>query len=200
MKTGVLGGTFDPVHNGHLAIAEEVRWRLGLEEVLFIPTGQPYLRTNGPVLPAEHRLEMVRRAIAGRPRFKVSEMEIERAGPSYTVDTITELREGLNYRGEIYFILGWDKLSEFPGWKQPARLLELCSLAAVPRPGCAPPDLKSLDAVLPGMAQGVILFRSPFVDISASDIRERVRCGQSIKNLVPGAVSDYIREHGLYTD
>ena len=198
MKIGVLGGTFDPIHNGHIAIAEESRRSLGLDEVRFVPSGQPYLRTNGPVLAAGHRLEMVRRALTGRVGFKVSSIEIERPGPSYTVDTLAALRTGLDSGDELYFIMGWDKLPELPEWKEPARLLDLCFLVAVPRPGSDPPDLEALESLLPEISRRVRILDAPRLDISASLIRERIKHGRSIRDLVPGAVADYIREEGLY--
>lgn len=199
MKMGVLGGTFDPVHNGHLAVADEVRWRLGLGGVIFVPAGQPWLRANSPISAAEHRVQMVRLAIAGRPYLDLSTVEVERAGPSYTVDTIAELKERLGSRDELFFILGCDNFAELPKWHEPARLVRLCSLVVVPRPGYPFPDLKSLSAAIPGLAGSVMLLESPRVDISASEIRRRVARGLPIGHLVPEAVARYIREHRLYT-
>jgi len=198
MKRGVLGGTFDPIHNGHLAVAEEVRRRLGLDEVIFVPAGQPWLRMNTPLSAATHRVWMVRLAIAGRPYCGLSAVEVERAGPSYTVDTINELREQLSRGDELYFILGWENLAELPRWHEPSQLVKACSLVAVPRPGYPLPDLKPLEALVPGLAESVILLDAPQVDISASEIRRRVSRGLSIRHLVPEPVVDYIQEHGLY--
>ena len=198
MNIGVLGGTFDPVHNGHLILAEETRSWLNLAEVIFVPAGQPCLKADIPILPAEHRLGMLRLAIADKSHFKLSTMEIERAGPSYTVDTIAEIREGLGSEDELFFILGWDNLAELPQWREPSRLIELCRLVAAPRPGYPRPNLKTLEASIPGISQRVMLMKKPEVDISASDIRERVARGLSVRHLVPEPVNRYIKEHGLY--
>ena len=197
-KIGVLGGTFDPIHNGHLALAEEVSTALGLDEVVFIPAGQPQLRGEVPVSPAEHRVAMVRLAIAGKPYFRLSTMEIERVGPTYTVDTMTELGTQPGSGDELFFILGWDSLAELPHWMDPAGLIARCRLVAVPRPGCALPDLEMLEAEIPGLTQRVILLDRPEIDISASAIRDRVSRGQPIGHLVPGAVAEYIARQKLY--
>ena len=198
MNIGVLGGTFDPIHMGHLVVAEEVRARLNLAEVLFVPARQRPLKTDSPVLSAEHRVQMVRLAIADKPYFKLSTMEIERPGVSYTVDTIAELQGQLGGGDELFFILGWDSLAEFPRWKEPSRLIKMCRLVAVPRPGSPPPQLKSLEALIPGLSQRVTLMDKPEIDISASGIRSRLAQGLSIHHLVPEPVEEYIKEHRLY--
>ena len=198
MKIGVMGGTFDPVHKGHLIVTEEVRSRLGLAEVLFVPAGQPWLNKTGAILAAEHRVQMVRLAIADKPYFRLTTMEVERAGPSYTIDTITELKAQLEPGDELFFILGWDSLAQVPLWRQPSRLIELCRLVAVPRPGCSLPDLDSLSAVTSGLSQRVIILDKPEIDISATEIRKRVAQGLSIDHLVPEPVAEYIRKHQLY--
>lgn len=200
MNIGVLGGTFDPVHVGHLVVAEEARAKLELAEVLFVPAGEPWLKANNAISPAEHRLEMVRLAIAGKAHFKLSTMEIERAGPTYTVDTITELQTRLNVGDELFFILGWDNLNQLPQWHQPSRLIELCRLVAVPRVDSPTPDLGSLEAAIPGLSQRVILLDEPRIDVNASQIRERVARGLSISQLVPEAVERYIKQHRLYRE
>lgn len=199
MNIGVLGGTFDPIHKGHLIVAEEAKVRLNLAEILFVPAGLPWLRMNSSILAAEHRVQMVRLAIGDKPYFKLSTMEIERTGPSYTVDTIAELRGQLGAGSELFFILGWDCLAELPKWREPERLIKMCYLVAVPRVGCSLPDLKSMEAVIPGLADRVILLDTPEVDITASVIRNRVAQGLSIEHLVPEPVDRYIREQGLYT-
>ena len=199
MNIGVLGGTFDPIHNGHLIVAEETKVRLNLAEVLFVPAGQPWLRMDSPILAAEHRVQMVRLAIGDKPYFKLSTMEVERPGPSYTVDTIAELKGQLGAGDELFFILGWDSLAELRQWWEPERLIKMCRLVAVPRAGYPKPDLKSLEATIPGLAQRVILLDTLEVDISASVIRKRVAQGLSIGHLVPAPVDRYIRDQGLYT-
>jgi len=199
MKIGVLGGTFDPIHIGHLKVAEEVTARLNLSEIIFMPAGQPWLKGDNPISLAEHRVEMVRLAIAGKPYFKLSTVEIDRAGPTYTVDTMAELRRQLGSGHELFFILGWDNLIQLPEWQEPSRLIKLCRLVAVPRVGYPDIDLSSLDAAIPGLSQRVILLDSPRIDINASIIRQRVKDGLSIHHLVPEPVERYIREHKLYS-
>jgi nicotinate-nucleotide adenylyltransferase len=198
MNIGVLGGTFDPIHMGHLKVAEKARDRLNLAQTLFMPAGQPWLKLNNAISPAQHRLEMVRLALADKPYFKLSTMEIERTGPTYTVDTIAELQAQLGAGDEIFFILGWDNLTQFPQWHQPARLIKMCRLVAVPRVNYPVPDLDSLEAVLAGLSQRVILLDEPRIDISASEIRRRVARGLSIHHLVPEPVERYIKQHRLY--
>ncbi len=198
MSIGVMGGTFDPIHIGHLIVAEEVRVRLNLAEVLFVPAGQPWLKPNSPVSAAEHRVQMVRLAIVDKPHFKLSTMEIERAGPTYTVDTIAELKGQLGAGDELFFILGWDSLAELPQWHEPSRLIKMCHLVAVPRPGYPVPDLKSLEALIPGLSKSTILLDTQEIDISASGIRSRLARGLSVRHLVPEPVEKYIRQHKLY--
>ena len=198
MNIGVLGGTFDPVHQGHIKVAEEVRTQLNLGATLFVPAGQPWLKMDIPISPAEHRVDMVRLALADRPYFKLSTIEIERDGPSYTVETIAELKSQLGDGDELFFILGWDSLAELPQWKEPGQLAEMCHLAAVPRPGYQRPSLKSLEAAIPGISKRVMFMDNPEIDVSASAIRERVARGLSVRHLVPEPVNRYIKEHKLY--
>jgi nicotinate-nucleotide adenylyltransferase len=198
MNIGVLGGTFDPVHNGHLLVAEEAKTRLNLAVVIFVPAGQPWLKVDRPITPAEHRLQMLRLVLADKPDFKLSTMELERAGPSYTVDTITELQRQLDAEDELFFILGWGSLAELPQWQDVPRLIQLCYFVAAPRPGAPRPDLKALEASIPGISQRVMLLDKPYVDISASVIRDRVARGLSVRHLVPEPVNRYLKEHGLY--
>ncbi len=198
MKIGVLGGTFDPVHIGHLKVAEEARVSLNLSEIILVPAGQPLFKPAHPIAPAEHRLKMLQLAIAGRPHFKVSAMEIERPGPSYTVDTIAELRRKFSGEEEIFFILGWDNLAQLTEWREPSRLIKMCYLVAVPRPGCQRPDLDALEASIPGISQRVVFLDKPHIDISASAIRELAARGLPLSHLVPEPVAEYIRQHKLY--
>ncbi|MCL0091988.1 nicotinate (nicotinamide) nucleotide adenylyltransferase, partial [Dehalococcoidales bacterium] len=152
---------------------------------------------NIPISIAKHRVEMVRLAIADKPYFKLSTMEIERAGPSYTVDTIAELQGQLG--AELFFILGWDNLAQLPQWHEPWRLVKMCHLVAVPRVGYPAPDLNSLEATIPGLSRATILLDTPLIDINASAIRNRVGQGLSISHLVPEPVERYIKEQGLYS-
>ncbi len=198
MNIGLLGGTFDPIHNGHIAIAETARKRVGLDEIIFMPAAQTPLKDNNRISAAEHRIEMVRLAIAGKPYFRLSTIEMNRAGPSYTVDTISGLRNVTGDENEIFFIIGCDSLAGFPRWKDPERLIQVCRLVAVPRPGCAIPDTDTLEKEVPGISKNVIILDEPLIDISATEIRERVAKGLSISNLVPGLVEEYIRQHKLY--
>jgi nicotinate-nucleotide adenylyltransferase len=200
MNIGVLGGTFDPIHMGHLIIAEEVRARLDLAEVLFVPAGQPWLKLNNAnaISLPEHRVEMVRLALADEPAFKLSTMEIERPGPTYTVDTMVELSHQIGADDKLFFILGWDNLNQLPRWHQPSRLVKLCRLVPLRRVGFASPDLDALEAAVPGLAKSLVMLDTPQIEISASEIRARVARGLSIHKLVPEAVERYIIEHGLY--
>ena len=198
MNAGILGGTFDPVHNGHLIVAEVAREQLNLNEVLFIPAGQPWLKAERAITPAEHRLQMLRLALDDTPYFRISEIEIERPGPTYTLDTINALKESLNEADELFFILGQDNLMQFPQWHKAPDLIKLCYLVAPPRPGVKKPDLKALEAEIPGITKRVMLMKQPQIDISATGIRERVARGLSVRHLVPETVNRYIKEHRLY--
>ena len=198
LKIGVLGGTFDPVHLGHIMMAEEAKASLDLSEVLLVPVGQPMSKPSEKVTPAKHRIEMLRLAVAGSPHLKVSTVEIERQGPSYTADTIDGMRKMYGSGDEIYFILGWDSLAQLPDWHEPSRLVSLCYLVAVPRPGWARPRLKALEGVLPGISKKVIFLDRPKVDISATAIREMAANGESIDHLVPKPVAEYINKNKLY--
>ena len=198
MNVGVLGGTFDPIHSGHLVIAEEARLKLELARVIFVPAGQPWLKTNRKITPAVHRLEMVKRAIAGNANFELSTTETDRPGPSYSVDTVAALQQKLGAGAKIFFLIGWDSLAELPQWREPARLIQLCKLVVVTRPGPSRPDLKSLESAVPGITQSVVWLDIPPINSNSSDIRDRVAQGLSIHGLVPEAVESYIKENKLY--
>ena len=198
MNIGILGGTFDPIHTGHLILAEEARLQLSLDEVLFVPAGQPWLKAGRSIIAAFHRVEMVRRAIADNSHFKLCTLEVERSGPSYTVDTLTALREQLGAEASFFFILGRDTLADLPLWKEPARLLQMCRLVVAPRISPAV-DLDSLEASMPGIKNSVIELDMPVIEISSSVIRERVAQGLSIRYLVPERVEEYIAEQILYS-
>ena len=200
MNMGVLGGTFDPIHSGHLVIAEEARLRLSLANVLFVPAGQPWLKTDRTITSAAHRVEMVRQAIAAKPYFELSSVDVDRPGPSYSVETIAILQQQPGAGARLFFLVGWDSLAELPQWKEPDRLIQLCKLVAVTRPGFSRPDLKALESLVPGVTQRVVWLDIPPVDISSTDIRNRVARGLSIHGLVPEGVEGYIKEHKLYGD
>lgn len=198
MKTGILGGTFDPPHTGHLEMAREAKAALGLDRVLFMVAGQPQLKPNSNISPAADRLEMARLATDGEEGFSVSAMEIDRPGATYTADTLEELkRRGLD-TDRYYFILGWDNLVKLKDWHQPQRIIKNCYIAAVPRQGYAAPDTQALERELPGILECLFLLDKPVIDISASSIREKVRRCENITGLVPEKVAGYIRDRGLY--
>jgi nicotinate-nucleotide adenylyltransferase len=198
MKIGVLGGTFDPVHLGHISMAEAAREALALAEVLLVPAGQPMSRVNRAITTAEHRLNMLRLAVQGKPGLVVSTIEIERPGPTYTVDTLAALHRQYGAEADIYFILGWDSLAQLPEWREPARIIKMCRLAAVPRPGYPQPNTKALERDIPGIKEKVIFLEKPHIDISATMIKETIARGRSIEHLVPGPVAAYIKKHKLY--
>ncbi|MFC2039662.1 nicotinate-nucleotide adenylyltransferase [Chloroflexota bacterium] len=197
LKIGIYGGTFDPVHNGHLRVAEHATKVLGLEKIVFIPAGNPYLKPGRPVASASDRLAMLKLSIAGQDRMEVSRLEMDRAGVTYTVDTMRQLKEA-HPEVDLYFILGQDILPELPRWHQPAELLELCRIVAAPRPGANPPDLTALGKLLPGSEERIILLTGPEIDLSASGIRHTAARGDDISGMVSAAVAGYIREQGLY--
>jgi nicotinate-nucleotide adenylyltransferase len=198
VKIGVLGGTFDPVHRGHIAMAEEARRELGLDEVILVPAGRPPYKAVTEIAPAADRREMLSLAVSGKPHLKVSTMEIERPGPSYTVDTLAVLKEHYGNDAGIYFILGDDSLAQFPHWREPERIVEMCSLVAIPRPGSPRPDIDTLEKGIPGISKKLIYLEKPRLDIRATVIREMASRGKSINKYVPGPVADYIRKHKLY--
>ena len=197
---GLMGGTFDPVHLGHLAVAEEACRQVGMSEVVFVPAGHPYFKALARITPAEHRLKMLELALAGKPGFRISLIEIQRPGPSYAVDTVSRMREKLDPGDEIYFILGWDSVLTLPRWQEPERLISLCRLVVAPRPGFPKPDIGIVEKDLPGISQRSVILEKPVVDISSTDIRERIRAGLPVDGLLPPAVIGYIREKGLYKD
>jgi len=198
VRIGVLGGTFDPVHLGHIGMADAAKQALDLAEVILVPAGQPVGKSARRVTPAEQRIEMLRLAIIGRPYLKISYMEIERPGPSYTVDTLDAIAKRYGGKAEMFFILGWDSLAQLTTWHEPGRIAGLCTLVAVPRPGYPRPDLKALGKKVPGISKKVILLDKPQLDISATMIREKTARHESIDGLVPALVAEYIKQHRLY--
>jgi len=200
VKLGILGGTFDPIHLGHLIIAEEAMSSLGLDRVLFVPAGDPWMKADTTITPKQHRLAMVLAAVGDNPKFKVSPSELERFGPSYTVETLEEFKEDYGLQTELFFIIGADALMDFGRWSQPERVLELCTLAVVGRPAQEEPDLSALESSLPGIRKRVAMVDDVAIGVSATDIRERVAEGRSIRYLVPPTVETYIQEHGLYKE
>jgi nicotinate-nucleotide adenylyltransferase len=198
LRLGVLGGTFDPPHIGHLILAEEARLALGLERVLFVPAGQPWRKAGHELSPREHRLAMVRLAVGGNPHFAVSSLEIEREGPSYTAETLAALRDELAADSEVFFVLGQDSLADLPNWWQPQSIMSLARLAVAARSAWEQAQADALEREVPGISQRLVWLDMPRIDISSTAVRERVRRGLSIRYWVPPAVEEYIREHGLY--
>ncbi|MDY6912227.1 MAG: nicotinate-nucleotide adenylyltransferase [Chloroflexota bacterium] len=199
MKIGLLGGTFDPVHLGHLIVAEEVRVGLGLDKMLFIPAGMPWLKEGREIAAGDHRLAMVRLAIEENPYFEVSTTELERPGASFSVDTVEAMAGDLGPEGALFFAAGPDALNDLPRWKDPARLISRCRIVAVSRPGFPALDLRLLEAALPGISTRIDTVEVSQIGISSTSIRERVRRDLSIRYLVPPKVERYIEEHGLYS-
>ena len=196
MRIGVLGGTFDPIHMGHLAIAEQARDQLELEEVCFVPAGAPWMKAGQALSSAQDRLCMVRKAVEDNPFFRVSTVELDRSGPSYTVDTLRELQEDYGPDARLFFILGTDAFARFGEWKDPEGILALATLVVVDRPG----DTASTEEVEDrmGIAGRVEHVRSIRLEISAMDIRRRVAEGESIRYLAPESVERHIYARGLY--
>ena len=196
MKIGVLGGTFDPVHLGHLALAEHARRQLELERMLWVPAGEPWRKRGRTISPAEQRCEMVRLAIAGDATAELSTLEADRGGPSYSVETLARLaRECPTW--EIHFVMGLDALLDLPNWREPARLVSLATLAVAVRGGerLAGAELKELS---PGLDTRVVWLDMPDIEISATDVRRRAGEGASLAGLVPALVERYVLEQGLY--
>ena len=197
-SVGILGGTFDPIHNGHLVIAEEARESLGLERVLLVPAANPPHKPDRPVTSAAHRLAMVELAIAGNPSFAVSAIEVERGGASYTVETLEMLlAEGVV---DPWFILSAEALAGFPAWRRPARILELCRLAVVPRGDHEILDVTWVREHFPGHEDRFSFLPGPLLPISGSVVRRRAAVGRSVRYLVPDTVARYIADHALYTE
>lgn len=197
-RIGIMGGTFDPIHYGHLAIADAARDALGLDRVILIPAGRPWLKADQSVTDAARRLEMARLAVDGRRGFEVSSIEIDRPGPTYTVDTLAELRRELGDDATLHLILGMDSVRELGRWRQPERLFDLCHIAAVSRPGARDVSPDEFAREFPASVGRLSVVRGPMLDISATSVRHRVSSGASIAALVPPAVERYIAENGLY--
>jgi nicotinate-nucleotide adenylyltransferase len=220
IRLGLLGGSFDPVHNGHLAIARQTREALGLDQILFVPTSHPPHKPNGSLAPAQDRYEMVRLAISSDPTLAISDVEINRPGKSYSIDTIRLLQQTYGAHTQLFFLIGLDAFLDFPSWREPQTLLTLCRFVVLSRPGLSfrslstvpllPPisvsSLMDLDAgrifriEAPLGTQGLTCLKLPPSPISASDIRSRIRQGHPVVNLLPPSVESYILRHHLYQE
>lgn len=193
-RLGVMGGTFDPIHHGHLLTAEEAAVQFGLDQVVFVPTGRPWMKEGQDVTDPEHRYLMTVIGTAGNPRFSVSRLEIDREGPTYTVDTLRDLQEA-NGDAELFFVTGADAMLEIFQWKDPAEILSMAHFIAATRPGY---DLAHFEAEAPTGYHNVSVMDIPALAISSTDIRQRVREGRPIRYLVPEGVKSYIEKVGLY--
>jgi nicotinate-nucleotide adenylyltransferase len=193
LRLGVMGGTFDPIHHGHLVAASEVQSAFNLDEVVFVPTGQPWQKTDYPVSPAEDRYLMTVIATAANPRFSVSRIDIDRAGPTYTIDTLRDLSTERGEKTELFFITGADALSQIMTWERVDELCELAHFVGVTRPGHTLAD--------PGFPEGAVsLYEVPALAISSTDCRARVAAGLPVWYLVPDGVVQYINKRRLYAD
>ena len=197
LRVGILGGSFDPPHIGHLILAEEARDQLGLDKVLFAPAGQQPLKQGQPVTPVEDRVRMTQLAIAGNPAFELSRGDVDRPGPHYTIDLVALVAAQLPPGAEIYFLMGFDSLRDLPKWREPERLIQTAHLVALTRPD-VPIEWEALEAALPGVRERVRLLDMPELEIASRDLRERVRTGRSIRYMVPEPVCAYIEEKRLY--
>jgi nicotinate-nucleotide adenylyltransferase len=198
MKLGLLGGTFDPIHLGHLLMAETALDGLGLRQVFFVPAGDPPHKQDLAKTAARHRVAMVERAIAGHPCFALSRVDLERPGPHYTTDTVRLIRRQYRLSAEACFlIIGGDSLVDLPTWHNAPELVTLCRLAVAHRSGYRP-DLAELEAVIPGLSARLDWVEMPLIGVSASDIRARVQAGRSIRYQVAEPVREYIEQNQLY--
>ncbi|WP_425060641.1 putative nicotinate-nucleotide adenylyltransferase [Sporomusa carbonis] len=197
-KIGIMGGTFDPIHIGHLVTAEAVRIEYNLDKVLFVPASNPPHKQGSLVTPAIHRYIMTVMATYSNPHFFVSGIELERSGLSYTIDTVRALIDCYGANTEFYFITGADAVKDLPSWREIENLLDLCYFVAATRPGC----ISYIDEVIKQFGakgrRSIHRLATPELEISSTDIRERVKKGRSIKYIVPESVEDYIYKEGLY--
>jgi len=203
---GILGGTFNPIHIGHLIIAEEVKGIFSLEKIIFIPCAQPPHKVEEEIAPADHRYQMTQLAIKDNPSFIISRLEIERGGKSYSVETVKALQEIFGESAKFYFITGADAILEISTWKNFEELLRICQFIALTRPGYSlfPDDDQSSEGLArrlkiePTLVGNIHLLRIRAIEISAQEIRERIREGKSIRYLVPREVEEYIYTYRLY--
>ena len=220
-RIGIFGGTFNPIHQGHLRIAGEVLEQLSLDRVIFMPSGEPPHKKDSDVVTPDHRLEMVRLAVRSHEKFEVSTLEVDRKGPSYSVDTVKELRSLLGRETELFFIVGIDAFLDVMTWKRPEELFSLCHFVVISRPGYRFSDLKglpplqgtpvsslaSLDRCEIRSLEGPLSPRSRLFlqtvtpcDVSATELRQRIGQGEDLKNLLPEPIKLYILKKKLYRD
>ena len=217
-RVGLLGGTFNPIHNGHLAIAHQAREALALDRVVLVPTGDPPHKPHENLAPAKDRYEMIRLAIAADPSLSISDVDVRRSGKSYSIDTVRLLQQEYGRDTQLYFLIGLDAFLEFSTWRDPDILLTLCSFVVLSRPGLSFQALSTLPLIprLPEASlrdlyagrsqrldvaigsQSLICLRLPPSDVSASDIRARIARGIPTANLLPPVVESYILQHHIY--
>jgi nicotinate-nucleotide adenylyltransferase len=197
LRVGLLGGSFDPPHIGHLILAEEAREQLRLSQVLLAPAGQPPHKLGLGMTPVADRVRMTELAITGNPSFRVSRVDADRLGPHYTIDLVQLVQDQLPPGAELFFLMGFDSLADLPKWHEPLQLIRTAHLVALTRPDI-PIDWTELEAKLPGVRERVTLLDMPELEISSRDLRERVRVGRSIRYMVMEPVRAYIEERGLY--
>ncbi len=195
-QIGILGGTFDPPHIGHLVLAEYAAQALGLEKVLFVPAADPPHKRNEDKTPIEHRLAMLQQAIAGNGRFHISRVDMDRPGPHYSVDMV-RLIAAQHSDAELYFVMGGDSLHDLPKWYHPREFIKSCKLAVMRRPD-EPVHPEMHEDVLPGLSERVVMIDAPLIGVSSTMLAQRVMAGRSIRYLVPDRVLTYIEAHQLY--
>lgn len=194
-----MGGTFDPIHNGHLVIAECARHEFQLDQVVFVPCGSPPHKKDYDITDAKHRYRMVELAVAGNPYFRISPVEIERQGISYAIDTLKIFQTIYGTDTELFFITGADAIVEILTWKKVDEVMEMCSFIAATRPGYSLPQLnKAIRSLPPGFQRKIITIEIPGIAVSSTEIRRRVQAGRPIKYLLPEAVEQYIVKHGIW--
>jgi nicotinate-nucleotide adenylyltransferase len=200
MKIGIFGGTFDPVHLGHLILAEQCREQAALDQVLFVPAALPPHKLEQTLTPFAQRVEMLSLAISGQPAFRIDELEKDRSGPSYTVDTLMKLQQA-RPGDELCFILGSDSLHDLPLWYQPRRILELATLLVVARadwPTFSAEELKQSLQLADDFPLRYQIVEAPLITIASRDIRRRIAEGRSVRYMIPRAVEAYVEDKGLY--
>lgn len=194
---GILGGTFDPVHYGHLLLAETCREQLQLDQIRLMPAGDPPHKTGRRIAPGMARADMLEFAVSGYSDYLIDRRELKRSGPSFTVDTLAEFQAEFP-EDRFYFLMGADSLRDFPKWRQPERIVELATVVAVNRPGIAPLSDDVVREWLGDLTERVVRLTMPGTDLSATELRERVAAGKSLRFMTPRAVEAYAVEHGLY--
>lgn len=197
-RIGLMGGTFNPIHIGHLVTAEEAFYQFKLDEIIFIPSGQPPHKIDGEIAPAEDRYLMTVIATASNPHFTVSRIEIDRKGPSYTVDTLREMKKIYGEETELFFITGADAIIEILTWKDPEIIADMCEFIAATRPGYSLKRFEELHLVGSAKLPKVHFMEIPALAISSTDIRRRVKEGRPVKYLLPDGVAAYLMKRGLY--